>query len=65
MIKKLKAKAANSPVFELPTPIEVHRHIGRLSRELALARRLLRLSQAATAEKSQHAVNGPNLHHPS
>ena len=58
MIKRSKAKVKlsikeDSLIRQLPPPIEVHRHIGRLSRELALARRLLRLSQAAAAEKTQ------------
>jgi hypothetical protein len=36
---------------KLPDPQTVHRQIGRLHRHLALLRRLLRLSQAAAAER--------------
>ena len=36
-----------SPLDRLPPPPEIHQHMGRLYRELALLRRLLRLSQSA------------------
>jgi hypothetical protein len=44
-----------SPLDRLPTPPAIHQHMGRLYRELALLRRLLRLSQAARQER----VDGP------
>jgi len=39
------------PVHQLPRPVEIHAHIGRLLRELRLARRLLRISQSVNAER--------------
>jgi hypothetical protein len=36
-----------SPLDQLPSPLEIHAHMGRLYRELSLLRRLLRLSQTA------------------
>jgi hypothetical protein len=41
----------DSPLDRLPPPPVIHRHMGRLYRELALLRRLLRLSQAARDER--------------
>jgi hypothetical protein len=41
----------DSPLDQLPPPPVIHRHMGRLYRELALLRRLLRLSQAARDER--------------
>lgn len=40
-----------SPLDRLPTPTEIHAHMGRLYRELALLRRLFRLAQTA---RDQH-----------
>jgi hypothetical protein len=42
----------HSPLKQLPPPPVIHRHIGRLYRELGLLRRLLRLSQAARQERT-------------
>ena len=39
--------AESSPLDQLPPPLTVRERMGRLYRELALLRRLLRLSQAA------------------
>jgi hypothetical protein len=36
----------------LPTPAEIHDHLRQLKREMTLLRRLLRLSQAAAANRS-------------
>ncbi len=36
-----------SPLNQIPPPTVIHAEIGRLYRQLALLRRLLRLSQAA------------------
>jgi hypothetical protein len=38
--------ATESPLTQLPPPLVIHQRMGRLYRELALLRRLLRLSQA-------------------
>lgn len=40
-----------SPLDRLPRPIEIHSHMGRLYRELAMLRRLLRLSQSVEAQE--------------
>jgi hypothetical protein len=42
-----------SPLDRLPPPLVIHRHMGRLCRELALLRRLLRLSQAAHEQRAE------------
>jgi hypothetical protein len=42
----------DSPLDQLPSPPVIHRHMGRLHRELSLLRRLLRLSQAARDERT-------------
>jgi hypothetical protein len=47
---------SNDPLRRLPTPAQVHAHIGRLYRELRLARRLYKLSQAAA--NAAHAAQG-------
>jgi hypothetical protein len=44
--------ATESPLDRLPLPPVIHQHMGRLYRELALLRRLLRLSQAARQERN-------------
>ncbi len=44
---------ADSPLDRLPPPPVIHQHIGRLYRELALLRRLLRLSQATRDERER------------
>jgi hypothetical protein len=48
-----------SPLEKLPPPVIVHQRIGQLYRELALLRRLLRLSQAVHVDRhkatNQHA----------
>lgn len=44
---------ADSPLDRLPPPPIIHQHIGRLYRELALLRRLLRLSQATRDERQR------------
>jgi hypothetical protein len=41
-----------SPLNQLPPPLTVRERMGRLYRELALLRRLLRLSQAARDERA-------------
>jgi hypothetical protein len=46
----------NSPLDRLPRPREIHRHMGKLYRELALLRRLLRLSQAAQEGEDLHRL---------
>jgi hypothetical protein len=46
---------AESLLDQLPAPAVVHGHMGRLYRELALLRRLLRLSQAAHQERTKEA----------
>ena len=48
----MSATEADSPLDRLPPPVAIHRHIGRLYRELALLRRLLRLSQAAHEQRN-------------
>jgi hypothetical protein len=40
-------RPAPDPIRRLPRPAHVREHIGHLLRELRVARRLLRLSQAA------------------
>lgn len=40
-----------SPLDRLPSPDDIHASLGRLYREAALMRRLLRLAQAAQARK--------------
>lgn len=40
----------SSPLQQLPAPVAVRKRMGQLYRELALLRRLLRLSQAARDE---------------
>ena len=47
----MSATEADSPLDRLPPPVAIHQHIGRLYRELALLRRLLRLSQAAQEQR--------------
>jgi hypothetical protein len=42
--------STESPIQHLPPPPVIHAYMGRLYRELALLRRLLRLSQAARKE---------------
>ena len=42
----------DSPLDHLPPPPTVHRHMGQLYRQLALLRRLLRLTQAARQERA-------------
>jgi hypothetical protein len=47
--------ATESPLHQIPPPQTVYQRIGRLLRELALLRRLLRLSQAARDERTRSA----------
>jgi hypothetical protein len=42
------------PLLPVPAPAAVHAHIGCLLRHLRLARRLLRLAQAATDLSHEH-----------
>jgi hypothetical protein len=42
----------SSPLNQLPPPLTIRERMGRLYRELALLRRLLRLSQAARDERA-------------
>jgi hypothetical protein len=44
---------ADSPIRQLPPPPVIHERIGQLYRELALLRRLLRLSQAANGSSRE------------
>jgi hypothetical protein len=46
----MSATETDSPLDQLPPPLVIHQHMGRLYRQLALLRRLLRLSQAARAD---------------
>lgn len=39
------------PVRQLPRPAHIHAHIGRLLRDLRLARRLFKLAQAANLQR--------------
>ncbi len=41
-----------SPLDHLPAPGDIHTYMGRLYRELALLRRLLRLAQTAQARNT-------------
>jgi hypothetical protein len=41
----------DSLLDQLPQPLVIHQHMGRLYRQLALLRRLLRLSKAARQER--------------
>jgi hypothetical protein len=41
-----------SPLYQLPPPALAHQRMGELYRELALLRRLLRLSQAAREHRT-------------
>jgi hypothetical protein len=43
---------ADCPLDQLPPPPIIHARMGQLYRELALLRRLLRLSQAVRQERS-------------
>jgi hypothetical protein len=45
--------ANQSPLDDLPLPREIHSHMGRLYQELALLRRLLRLSQTVQTRASR------------
>jgi hypothetical protein len=45
------------PLDQLPPPPAIHERIGRLYRELALLRRLLRISKAAWYER-EHECRG-------
>lgn len=45
--------SADDPIRRLPRPAHVHAHIGRLLRELRLARRLLKLSKAAVPDANR------------
>jgi hypothetical protein len=47
----LSVIAIDSPLDRLPPPPAIHERMGCLYRELALLRRLLRLSQAAREER--------------
>lgn len=47
----------DSPLDQLPPPPLIHERMGRLYRELALLRRLLRLSQAAREERATEPAN--------
>jgi hypothetical protein len=40
-----------NPIKRLPKPSRIHAYIGRLNRELRLARRLLRLAKAVSQER--------------
>ena len=56
--------STQNPVLILPNPVDVNRYIGRLHRELRLARRLLRLSKEAReqlATVNPHEPHEPNL----
>lgn len=46
-----------SPWDRLPSPLEVHHYLGHLLREVALVRRLLRLTQKAR-EQQPHTTEG-------
>jgi hypothetical protein len=46
------------PISRLPKPASVYAHIGRLLRELRLARRLLKLVQAADRVRSDPDESG-------
>ena len=48
----------DSPLRELPPPTIIHKRLGLLYRELALLRRLLRLSQAARDERLVAGTDG-------
>jgi hypothetical protein len=48
----MSATEIDSLLDQLPPPPVIHRHMGRLYRELTLLRRLLRLSQSARKERS-------------
>ncbi len=52
----------DSPLDRLPPPT-VHQYMGRHCRELALLRRLLRLSQAARQERAPEQADGQEGHH--
>ncbi len=52
----MSANTPESPLDQLPPPPTIHRHIGRLCRELTLMRRLLRLSQAAWTERGGYST---------
>jgi hypothetical protein len=46
---------STNPVLKrLPPPAVIHQQMGRLYRELALLRRLMRLSQAAREERGRN-----------
>ena len=45
----------NSLLTRIPPPREIHSHMGRLYRELAILRRLLRLSQTIQANDRQES----------
>ncbi|HEX5272762.1 MAG TPA: hypothetical protein VFW33_19830 [Gemmataceae bacterium] len=47
----------DSPLDRLPPPGAIHQHMGRLYRQLALLRRLLRLSQAAHEERARQPAD--------
>jgi hypothetical protein len=46
----------DSPLDQIPPPQAIHQHMGLLYRQLALLRRLLRLSQAARDERAQQTA---------
>jgi hypothetical protein len=48
----------NSPLKQIPPPKTIHAYIGQLLRELALCRRLMRLSQTAREEQYGEADFG-------
>jgi hypothetical protein len=47
-----------SPLDRLPDPTEIHAHMGRLYRELALLRRLLRLTLSNRVRGNESAGQG-------
>jgi hypothetical protein len=51
-LEAMAVTALDSPLDQLPAPPTIHERMGRLYRELALLRRLLRLSQAAHANQA-------------
>jgi hypothetical protein len=51
----------DSLLNRLPPPLVIHARMGQLYRELALLRRLMRLSQAARDERERRAATPPTL----
>jgi hypothetical protein len=49
----------DSPLSTIPPPRVIHARMGELYRELALLRRLLRLSQAARQEQAAERHGSP------